>query len=398
MTTEVIRAEPPQLQITDYNNILRKFVDYIDRDEATTRSYLKNLRQFIAWMLYREITKPQREDIQAFKKWLLSEHEAIKADPESVTGWSYRTDAAGNHITIICKVSTAKNYIMNVKQFFKWTASEGLYPDIAANIHTPEVKSDRHKKDALQPEQVQKIEHSIIKAAAAKREAAELARKDAQGRTQRSEEQGKRMRAIYLLSVNAGLRTVEIQRAKIKDFEEKDGQAWLYIWGKGHHEADEKKALAPDVAAAIKDYIGSRKDKPTANSPLFVATGNRSGGKPIATTTISTMIKEALKGAGFNSERLTAHSLRHTAGTTVYQITGDIYATQQYMRHADPKTTEIYIHENKDQKGADIAQQLSDFYKDGKTADKKERLLQMVNTLSISQLEKLADIAETIAR
>ena len=45
---------------------------------------------------------------------------------------------------------------------------------------------------------------------------------------------------MYLLAVNAGLRTVELSRANVKDLEVKAGSAYLYIWGKGHSEADQK--------------------------------------------------------------------------------------------------------------------------------------------------------------
>lgn len=61
-------------------------------------------------------------------------------------------------------------------------------------------------------------------------QAAQEARKDTAGRMQRSGEQGKRLYAIYLLAVNAGLRTIEISRANVKDLETKGGQSWLYIW------------------------------------------------------------------------------------------------------------------------------------------------------------------------
>ncbi len=51
-----------------------------------------------------------------------------------------------------------------------------------------------------------------------------------------------------------------------------------------------------------------------------------------------------MQAAGFDSERLTAHSLRHTAGQNVMELTGNnIYDTQMYMRHSSPKTTEIYL-------------------------------------------------------
>lgn len=374
------------------------FVSWIDRSEKTTRSYLVNLRQFMAWLKYAEIVNPQRQDIILYRQWLTAEHEAIVLDPSSPQGWSYRTDAAGNPQRISCRPNTVAQYLRTVCQFFKWTAANNLYPDIAANIHAPKVKHDTHRKDALTAGEVLQIEQSITAQGAARRAAAEQAAKDKAGRAQRSTEQSKRLYAMYLLAVNAGLRTIEISRANVKDFETKGGQAWLYIWGKGHTEPDQKKPLAPEVAAALNDYLSSRSDKPTGTSPLFVSTGNRSGGKRIATTTISTMLKRAMQEAGFNSERLTAHSLRHTAGTAVQELTGNLYTTQQYMRHSNPATTEIYLHNDTEKAEAGIAQQLYNLYHGtGTTEGSRSKLESLLDRLNPQQLEQLAGIAAAMA-
>ena len=344
------------------NRAFTAFVTWIDRSEKTTKTYLNNLRQFAAWLKYNGIEEPARADIINYRNWLLSEHEAIKLDPDSSAGWSYRTDATGKPVRIKCNASTTAQYLRSVIQFFKWAASEGLYANIAENVKAPKLRHDIHKKDALTALEVQEVEESIKAKAEERKKAAQEAGKDRSGRIQRTTEQGKRLYAIYLLAVNAGLRTIEISRANIKDIETKAGQTWIYICGKGHTEADQKKPLAPEVTEAINDYLKSRTDKPTSTSPLFVSTGNRSGGKRIACTTISTMLKRALQEAGYNSERITAHSLRHTAGTAVQEITGDIYQTQKYMRHSNPATTEIYLHNETEKEEAAIAQRLYNFY------------------------------------
>lgn len=350
-----------ETQIREFDpGLFGQFVAWIDRSDKTTRSYLANLRQFMAWLLFTGTKNPQREDVIRYRNWISAEHEAIALDP--VTGWRYRTDRAGEVIRISCRPSTAAQYLRSVCQFFRWTAAAGLYPDVAANIHAPKIRHDTHRKEALAPSDVLEIEKSIAHRAQIREEEAQEAQKDTEGRILRSQEQGKRLRAIYLLAVNAGLRTVEISRANVKDLETKGGQAWLWIWGKGRTEPDQKKALAREVAEAVKEYLRSRSDRPAGSSPLFVATGNRSGGKRLAPTTISTMLKQAMREAGFDSERITAHSLRHTAGTAVQELTGDLYATQRYMRHANPATTEIYLHNNTDRQEAGIAQQLFDLY------------------------------------
>lgn len=381
----------------DFNpGLFDDFIAWIDRSDKTTRSYTTNFRQFIAWLKYTAIRNPQRDDIIAYRQWLTQEHDAIKFDPDSVNGWKYRTDSAGNRLRITCKPNTIAQYLRSVCQFFRWTAANNLYPDIAANIHAPKLRHDRHSKEALTAPEVLAIEKSIAQRAQERTQAAQNAQKDTAGRVQRSTEQGKRLYAMYLLAVNAGLRTVEISRANIKDLETKGGQTWLYIWGKGRTEADQKKPIAPEVAAAVKEYLKSRTDKPTGNSPLFVSTGNRSGGKRIAPTTISTMLKRAMQEAGFDSERITAHSLRHTAGTNVQEITGNLYATQLYMRHSNPATTEIYLHTETEQAEAGIAQQLYNLYH-GTGADNRTKLEQLINRMTPQQLEQLTGIAAAMA-
>lgn len=346
-------------------DLLGRFTAFIDRSENTTRAYIINLRQFMAYTRYNEIRKPVREDVIAFKEWLQGEHEAIEYAPESPCGWIYREDRAGRPLRITCKPNTVAQYLRSVCAFFKWTAAEGIYPNIADNIHAPKIRNDRttgHRKDALTPADVLTIEKSIAAGSAARQTAAEGSTKDRAGKLQRTDEQGKRLYAMYLLAVNAGLRTIEISRANIRDIEVKAGRAVLFIWGKGHTEPDQRKPLAPEVYAAIREYIDSRTDSPTATSPLFVSTGNRSHGQRIAPTTISTMLKRAMQGAGYDSERITAHSLRHTAGTAVMEMTGDLYRTQLYMRHSNPATTEIYLHNESERAEADIAQQLYNLY------------------------------------
>ncbi len=376
------------------------FVEWIDRGEKTTRSYLTNLKQFAAWLKYAAVVNPQRQDIISYRQWLTVEHAAIALDLESAAGWKYRTDRTGEPIKIICKPNTIAAYLRIVCQFFRWTAAAGLYPDIAANIHAPKLKNDTHKKDALTPQEVLQIENSIAERAQDRQQAAAEAAKDTAGRMQRSTEQGKRLYAMYLLAVNAGLRTVEISRANIKDLETKGGQSWLYIWGKGHSEPDQKKAIAPEVAEAIKDYLQSRTDRPTGASPLFVSTGNRSGGKRIATTTISTLLKKAMQEAGFNSERITAHSLRHSAAQAALQASGDnIYTAQKYLRHSSPATTEIYLHEDERTEKAEraIAQDVYNLYHGTGTTDNRAKLERFINRLNPAQLEQLAGIAAAMA-
>lgn len=375
-----------------------EFISFIDRPGKTAKTYITNLRQFAAWMRYKSISRPQRADVIAYRDYLGQEHDAIQLDPGNPAGWTYRTTAAGKRYTIQCKPNTIAQYLRSVCAFFRWTAASGYYPNIADNIHAPKIRQDVHRKDALTPADVLTIERAITLRAQAKATQAAQEPKDTAGRISRATEQGKRLQAMYTLAVNAGLRTIEISRANVKDIETKDGRAYIYIWGKGHTEADAKKPLAPEVYQAIREYLEIRSDRPTANSPLFVSTGNRSGGQRIVETTISRMLKKAMQGAGFDSDRITAHTLRHTAGTNVMQITGNLYTAQSYMRHSNPATTEIYLHNDTTAAEAETAQQLYNLYH-GITggSDSRAKLDSLLDRLTPAKLEQIAGIAAAMA-
>lgn len=378
-------------------SLFNEFIQFIDRGEKTTRTYITNLRQFAAWLKYASIARPMRQDIISYRDYLSAEHDAIQLD--QAEGWIYRRDKNGNRIRVTCKPNTIAQYLRSVGQFFRWTAAAGLYPNIAENIHAPKIRHDTHKKDALTAADVLTIEKSIQAAADEKAAAAAGAEKDTAGRISRATEQGKRDYAMYILAVNAGLRTIELSRANVKDIEVRNGRAVLYIWGKGHTEPDQRKPLAPQVYATIKDYLNARSDRPTANSPLFVATGNRSGGQRIAETTISKILKRAMQAAGYDSDRITAHTLRHTAGTNVQEITQNLYVTQKYMRHANPATTEIYLHNDTERQEAQTAQDLYNLYH-GITdkADNRQKLEGILQGMSAAQLEQLTGIAAAMSR
>lgn len=303
-------------------NLFERFIEYTDRKDTTIKGYITCIRQFSKWLDENGIQQPKRENITAYRDYLKN-----------------KNLAAG----------TQSQYLRAVKHFFKWTAAEGLYPNEADNIHGAKVKHDCHKKDALPRNCVEPIAELI----------------------DRSDEQGKRLYAIYLLCVKCGLRTIEINRADVGDIKTVNGDTFLYVQPKGHDDKDSPKYLFLEAKEAIDDYLAARTDKYTSKSPLFVSTSNK--GKPgsfkeyekdkdgnlvydadgnpkkvyfdgrIATTTISTMLKELLIKGGFDSDRITAHSLRATAATTAFEAGLSLFEVQQLMGHVDPATTEIYI-------------------------------------------------------
>ncbi|OPZ71693.1 MAG: Tyrosine recombinase XerC [Firmicutes bacterium ADurb.Bin456] len=156
--------------------------------------------------------------------------------------------------------------------------------------------------------------------------------------------QGLRDYAMIALMVTGGLRTIEVSRADIGDMREIAGQARLYIQGKGKEEKADYAVLQPEVKTAIDAYLNKRGET-DKDQPLFTSTSNNSTGERLSTRSISGIVKTWLQRAGYDSDRLTAHSLRHTAITLALLAGKPMREVQQFARHTSPVITEVYAHD-----------------------------------------------------
>jgi integrase/recombinase XerC len=155
--------------------------------------------------------------------------------------------------------------------------------------------------------------------------------------------------------VTGGLRTIEVSRANIGDLTVVRGSTVLYIQGKGRDEKSEFIKVAAPVEAAIRASLKDRQ-KADKDSPFFCSSSNNSNGERLTTRSISGIIKKTLINAGFNSDKLTAHSLRHTAVTLALLAGRNLDEVQQFARHADISSTQIYNHSlDKDKNGCAAA-------------------------------------------
>lgn len=293
--TEIIKAEGAELttQAGLAADLYIRFVSFLDAKPRTVETYTKALRQLFGFFSDNGITRPTREDIIAFR-------EDLKA-----TGH---------------KPTTIQNYIIAARQFFKWTEQERIYPNVAD--HVKGAKLDReHKKDYLTSGQVKAV----------------LADADS------STLQGKRDKAILALMIGGGLRTIEVVRADIRDLRAVGDSAALYVQGKGRDEKAQYVIISAAVERLIRDYLKARGEA-QADLPLFASLSNNSKGQRMTTRAISGIVKAHLIGAGYNSDRITAHSLRHTAVTLSLLAGRPLEEVQQFARHANIETTMIYNH------------------------------------------------------
>lgn len=294
-----------------FNNLVQRFINYVDVQGKTLATYRQNIKPFMRYIMANGITEPTRDDIKAYKDELIAAN---------------------------LKPATVKSYIAIVKVFFSWLDSESLYKNIAKGVKIPKV-SATHTGDYLNATQMASLLTSI------RNTHTKAANRDF---------------VMCNLMVSLGLRTVEIERANVEHLHEKNGETFLTIHGKGGKIVDKK--LDKGVAELLHDYIASR-GTVAADAPLFVSTSNNQGANGrIPAKSVGRIVKAHLNNAGIANDRITAHSLRHTAAMLkLKSCDGDLRATQDFMRHANPATTLIYLKEldaERDTSSADIMAQI----------------------------------------
>ena len=171
---------------------------------------------------------------------------------------------------------------------------------------------------------------------------------------ERGTETGLRDYAILALMATAGLRCIEIIRADVEDIRNTSKGPVLYIQGKGRDEKGEYVEISEPVRKAIVAYLSSR-GKPESKGPLFSSASDRNNGGRLTTRTVSGLVKDHLSGAGYDSKRLTAHSLRHTAAMTYLKNGEKLEDVQQMLRHSDIRTTMIYLNHLKREENTCVA-------------------------------------------
>ena len=290
MPTDIMPSGVPAALPGD---LLERYTRWIDGTPRTVQTYTQATRRLLQYLADHGINAPQRADIISYRDALTAQG---------------------------LKPSTVSLYVTAAKLFFAWTAQEGIYPDIAQRIKGPRMDAG-HAKDALTADQVKRLLESIDRDTAT----------------------GKRDYAMIALMIAGALRTVEVTRANVGDLVAGDQGARLFVQGKGKADRSTYVKVPAAVETALRDYLATRANaKP--EDPLFTGAGPTNAGGRLMPQTISHIVKYRLRQAGMDSERLTAHSLRHS-GVTLALLAGiPLQEVKEYARHSNLATTLIYDH------------------------------------------------------
>lgn len=333
-------------------NYFQKFIEYTETNPKTMKNYQTFLKLFAKYLKENEIKQPTFETIHDYKVFLNE----------------YRNPDTNKPLSEASK----NQYFQAVKHFFKYLSAFGLYNNIAIGFKSFKV-DDGRSKDTFTREEIRTILSSI----------------------DTTTQKGKRDFAMLILAINGGLRIIEIQRANIEDIEELHGTKFLFIQGKGRTSKKEKFALEPITQQALEEYLATRPNA-RKEEPLFTGTSNNQNGTRMTETSISRLFKTILKASGFDSKRLTSHSFRHTANSILFEETGNLFQTQRFARHKDPKTTEIYIHNYEKENDHSESIIINSIFNEHKSEVNKEAMKNQIDNLSNDQLKKLSIYLQTL--
>lgn len=277
----------------ELESFIAEFLRAQDVRESSRETYRKGLKRFLSWLQSRGVTSPTRETLLEYK-------DALR-------------DAGLSPLSV-------SSYVVTVRKFFTWLETTRGLPNIARGIKGAR-RTRGFRKDPLTLPQVKELLASI----------------------DRREILGLRDLALIALLTTTGIRTIEAIRANVEDLRQEGGEAILWIQGKGRDTKDEPAVLPAETLKPLYEYLAAR-GAAKKDAPLFTSLSNRNGGGRLNTRTLRRIIKERLRAIGIDSDRLTAHSLRHTAITLSLKGGATIQEAQALARHANINTTLIYSH------------------------------------------------------
>ncbi|WP_144865481.1 tyrosine-type recombinase/integrase [Hyella patelloides] len=291
--------------------LLEVFAEFLDIDVSagdaasdTLKTYRRQLQQFLQWCDKHQIHPADaiKDDVKRYRRWMIKTKQYKPA-------------------TIALKLAV-------VRRFYQAAVEKGLLGiNPAAGVKPPREKRDPADKITyLETEEVNQLlqvipEDGSIKCA--------------------------RDRAIIAIMALEGTRTIELHRADISSLVRQGKNLGIRVEGK---RSIRVVPLTPEIAKVLVFYLKLREatgEKLRPHRPLFIAVGNRAGGKRISRRGIRLIVDKYLNKADLKhnpGRTISAHSLRHTAGTLALRSGAELRQVQDLLGHSDPRTTCIYAH------------------------------------------------------
>ena len=281
---QIIRKENEEF---NYNDLVQRFINYIDVCSNTMGTYQRCLKQFGTYIKENNISIPTREDILNYKEYLMS-----KEHP-----------------------NTVNLYLTSLKSFYKWLEYENITKDITRNIKL--IRLDKtHLRRALTPEEVQRILNVC---------------KDT------------REKLLITLSLTCALRSNEVVNIRLEDFYVENGEVMLKILGKGRTSKVDSVKIDSRVFDLIKQYVREYK----ITDYLFTSTSKHNTNGKLNTITIRRIFNNLCEKANIDRNKCSYHSCRHFSATQAIKNGMDLLEVSEMLRHKSVSVTQVYVDEIK---------------------------------------------------
>ncbi|MGB5635212.1 MAG: tyrosine-type recombinase/integrase [Waterburya sp.] len=318
--TKVEFIEPaivvPELTTDTLEDIFAKFLQLEVGDGAassdTIRSYLSVTKQYLNWCGDNLLSpiEAEPEDIKLYRQHLVQSEYA--------------------NSTIATKLNI-------VRIFYKAAQAHGLI----ANNPAAKIKAPKDRKDPA-------ARITFMEAEELKFLLDHIQSQLDRAKTNKQKLVLMRDRALVGIMSLEGCRTVEMHQLKVSDIVKQGIKTGLQASAK---RASRIVPLTENLASWLDEYLQirqkvvRRKIKPA--DYVFVSLSNNSKNKQLSRRSIRSIIDRYLVECNLkhiDGRTLTAHSLRHTAGTLALRTGSDLRQVQDLLGHADPRTTSIYAH------------------------------------------------------
>lgn len=147
-------------------------------------------------------------------------------------------------------------------------------------------------------------------------------------------------RAIATLLAIEGLRTVEVTRLQISDLDFDQQQLWITGKTSDHRTPIAMLPICLESLQAYLQSVGEWPVLPNHNAPLF---------PDLKTHHIRYLVDKYLKELSLKRSRISAHSLRHSAGQLMLQQGQSPKFVQRHLRHKTFEITQFYLNQEKEE-------------------------------------------------
>jgi integrase/recombinase XerC len=195
--------------------------------------------------------------------------------------------------------ASRRAYLSTVRVFVAWCVDEGLL-EVDPTRRLGRVKEPRRDPRALSAAQLGRLRLVLP---------------------------DERARLIVALMARQGLRCVEVARLDAGDIDA--GRRTVHVRGKADNERT--IPLADDVADLLDEWLAGR---------------DRGRVVGLEAATLSTVVGRWFAAAGLKARAYdgrSAHALRHTAASDLYDRCRDVKAVQRFLGHANVATTDRYL-------------------------------------------------------